>query len=145
MKLYDFLKEQKHDFDCWDSEYWDSEYYDCVVTVHYIEDSYGTFCAELYKYNTFCVELYKKVEVSNPKEFHGYKIDCKWSKLIEDNIHKFWNFSLDNWNSDSVAHYAENHDDFIIAWINELQYYVTGCVSEDFYDKLVQFVKTLKA
>lgn len=138
MKLYDFLKEHNHDVDCWDDKY-----YDCVVTICYIEDS---DIETQDSYDTFCVELYKKVEVSNPKEFltGGCEIDCKWAKLIEDNIDKFWNFSLDHWNSDSMEYYAENSTDFIIAWIEELNYYVAGYVSEDFYEVLLQFVRTLK-
>lgn len=143
MKLYDFLKEQKGSFDCWDPDY-DDCYDDCYVTVRYAENSDIKD-----SYDTFCEELYKKVEVLNPKEFHGCKINCKWSKLIEDNIHKFWDFSLCHWNRDTMAYYAENFAEesylFVIAWINELRYYIDGSVPQDFYNELTQFIKTLKA
>lgn len=126
MKLYDFMKISQNDYDTCDTVY------DTVVTVCYIdeedmEDSY----------DKFCIEMMKKVEL---EEQNDDILIVKWTELIQNNMEKFKEFARENW----IYDYEDDEDEFIYQWIKEIHYYLAGYVAEDFYDKLVELVETLK-
>ena len=125
MKLYDFMKMTKADYDAYDTVF------DAVVTVCFIEEDESND-----NYEKFCIELMKKVDV---EEINGDDIIVKWTELIQNNMEKFRAFAMRHW-----AFEYEDDDDFIYEWIKEIHYYIAGYVSESFYDTLVEFVKTLK-
>lgn len=127
MKLYDYLKLTEADYDTYDTVY------DAVVTVCFIEENESND-----NYEKFCIELMKKAEV---EKVNGDVIIAKWTELIQNNIEKFKIFAREHWAFD----YENDINEFIYQWINEIHYYMAGYVSEDFYDKLVEFVGTLKA
>jgi hypothetical protein len=58
-------------------------------------------------------------------------------------MEKFRKFTAENWYEN--CQYENDNDEFIYQWINEIHQYMAGNVSEDFYDELVKFVKTLEA
>ena len=123
MKLYEFLKVTQRDYDCYDTNY------DACVTVCYIDEVRD-------KYDKFCVELTKKVDVV--VQTSDTSLACDWSKLIADNYDVFKAFTIVNWARD-----YEDESEFIYQWIHELNVYVAGSVSEKFYNKLCQLIKTL--
>ena len=129
MKLYDFLKISQNDFDTCDTVY------DTGVTVCYIDEEDAED-----SYDKFCIELMKKVEV---EEQNGDILIVKWTELIQNNMEKFKEFTAENWYES--CQYEDDEDEFIYQWINEIHQYMAGNVSEDFYDKLVELVQTLKA
>lgn len=130
MKLYDIMKISQDDFDTYDTVY------DAEVTVCYIEEDETND-----NYDKFCIELMKKVEVKRIiPESH---LVVKWTELIQNNMEKFKEFTKENWYES--CQYEDDEDEFVYQWINEIHYYLAGYVSEDFYDKLVELVETLKA
>lgn len=129
MKLYDFLKISQNDFDTEDTIYC------AVVTVCYIDEEDAED-----SYDKFCIELMKKVEMEKQV---GDGLLVKWTELIQNNMEKFKKFTKENWYES--CQYEDDEDEFIYQWINEIHQYMAGNVSEDFYDKLVELVQTLKA
>ena len=129
MKLYDFLKISQNDFDTCDTVY------DTGVTVCYIDEEDAED-----SYDKFCIELMKKVEV---EEMNDDILIVKWTELIQNNMGKFKKFTAKNWYES--CQYEADEDEFIYQWINEIDSYLAGYVAESFYDKLVEFVQTLKA
>ena len=129
MKLYDFLKISQNDFDTCDTVY------DTGVTVCYIDEEDAED-----SYDKFCIELMKKVEV---EEQNDDILIVKWTELIQNNMEKFKKFTAKNWYES--CQYENDEDEFIYQWINEIDQYMAGNVSEKFYDELVEFVQTLKA
>lgn len=128
MKLYNVLKMSETDYDTYDTEY------DVCVTVCYIdegdvEDSY----------DKFCVQIMKKVEVIKIVPDSHLIVD--WSKLIKDNMENFKSFAKEHW----IFDYENDEDEFIYQWIKEINLYLAGYVSVDFYDNLIKFVDSLKA
>lgn len=128
MKLYDFLKISQNDFDTYDTVY------DTGVTVCYIDEEDAED-----SYDKFCIELMKKVEV---KEQNDDILIVKWTEFIQNNMDKFKKFTAENWYES--CQYEDDEDEFIYQWINEIDQYMAGNVSEDFYDELVKFVETLE-
>ena len=129
MKLYDLMKLSQCDYDTYDTVY------DAGVTVCHIneEDAKDS-------YDNFCIELMKKVEV---EEINGDCLVVKWTELITNNMEKFRRFTKKHWYGS--CQYEDDEDEFIYQWINELHNYLIGNVSEDFYDKLIEFMNDLKA
>lgn len=125
MKLYDFMKMSRADYDTYDT------IYDEGVTVCYIEEN-----AENDSYDKFCINIMKKVDI---EKINGDILIVNWTKLVKDNMEKFRAFSMRHW-----AFEYRDEDDFIYEWIKEIHYYMAGYVSEDFYDVLVEFVEELK-
>lgn len=130
MKLYDILKVAQNDYDTYDNEF------DATVTVGWIED--GLFGDDDKNYVDFCNGIYKKVEVVKFSFDDSFIVD--WSGLINRNMEKFKAFTKENWR----YQYEDDEDEFVYQWINEIQSYVSGYVSEDFYGVLVKFVETLE-
>ena len=128
MKLYDFMKLSEADWDTYDTVY------DACVTVCYIDEEDE---AED-NYYKFCTDIIKNVEV---EEQNGDILIVDWTKLIKDNMEKFKMFTEKHWRYT----YEDDEDEFIYQWINEINMYMAGYVSEDFYGVLVKFVETLKA
>ena len=128
MKLYDFMKISPNDFDTFDTVY------DADVTVCFIDEEDEARDS----YYKFCTELIKKVEVEKQ---NGDILMVKWTELIQNNMEKFKKFARENW----IYDYEDDEDEFIYQWIKEIHYYLAGYVDIDFYDKLVEFVETLKA
>lgn len=128
MKLYDVLKLTEKDFDTYD------KVYNGIVTVCYVKEN-----GKNDSYDTFCIELMKRVDVV--QAISDYELVVDWSKLIVDNMEKFRQFARVYW----VCQYKDDEDEFIYQWIKEFHLYLAGYVSEDFYDTLVEFVKTLEA
>lgn len=127
MTLFDFVRTTKRDWDVYDNVY------DAEVTVCYIDED-----KELY--DKFCNEIIKKVILI--RQISDYSLEAKWTKLIEDNMEKFREFTRMHWHDE--AQYEDDDDEFIYQWINEIHGYMAGCVSEDFYEVLVEFVKELE-
>ena len=126
MKLYDFMKISQNDYDTCDTVY------DTVVTVCYIDEEDMED-----NYDKFCIEMMKKVEL---EEQNDDILIVKWTELIQNNMEKFKEFARENW----IYDYEDDEDEFIYQWIKEIHYYLAGYVAEDFYDKLVELVETLK-
>lgn len=129
MKLYDYLKLTEKDYDTEDTLYC------ATVTVCYIEEN-----GKNDNYDKFCIELMKKAEIE--KVFDN-AILVKWTDLIQNNMDKFRKFTAENWYES--CQYENDDDEFIYQWINEINQYMAGNVSEDFYEKLVKLVETLEA
>lgn len=125
MKLYEFMKLSEADYDTYDTVY------DACVTVCYADE-------EADSYDRFCNEIMKKVEVT---EVHESCLIVDWSALISGNIDKFRKFTENHWKYT----YEDDEDELIYQWINEINAYMAGYVSEDFYSVLVKFVETLEA
>lgn len=129
MKLYEVMKMTENDWDTYDTEY------DACVTVCYIDEE----DEQTDNYYKFCTEIIKKVEVE--KIIPTSHIICGWAKLITDNMEKFKAFTEKYWRNQ----YEDDEEEFIYQWINEIQMYLAGYVSEDFYETLLKFVEDLKA
>lgn len=127
MKLYDFMKMSECDYDTYDTEY------DACVTVCCLDLE-----CEDESYDKFCNGIMKKVEVVHVGE---NTLTVDWSKLVKDNMEKFKAFTEKHWKYT----YEDDEDEFIYQWINEIQAYMAGYVSESFYDTLVKFVESLEA
>ena len=82
----------------------------------------------------------KKVEMEKQS---GDILIVNWTKLITENMEKFRAFTKEHWYAN--RQYKNSDDDFIYAWINEIHAQMAGCVSDDFYEILVEFVETLEA
>lgn len=128
MKLYDFIKLTEADYDTYDT------IYDNGVTVCFIDEE----DEERDSYDKFCVDIMKKVEMEKQ---NGDILIVNWTKLIQDNMEKFKSFTEKHWRYT----YEDDEDEFIYQWINEIQAYMAGYVSENFYGVLVEFVETLEA
>lgn len=126
MKLYEFMKLSAMDYDTYDTVY------DACVTVCYISEEDITD-----SYDKFCINIMKKVEV---EKLNGDILLVKWTKLIKDNMEKFKAFTEKHWK----YKYEDDEEELIYQWINEIHYYLAGYVSENFYDKLVEFVEALE-
>lgn len=123
MKLYEFLKVTQRDYDCYDTNY------DACVTICYVNEVKD-------KYDEFCVELTKKVDVI--VQTGDTSLVCDWSKFVADNYDVFKAFTIANWVQD-----YDDKAEFIYQWIQELNGYIAGSVSEKFYSKLCQLMKVL--
>ena len=124
MTLYDYMKLHEDDFDTYDTKY-------CAdVTVCYIDEEYD-------EYDKFCNGIIKKVNVVKA---NGDTLTVNWSELIERNIVKFKAFTSKYWK----YKYEDDIDEFVYQWINEIQMYMAGYVSEGFYAILNKFVDSLE-
>ena len=130
MKLFDFMKFTKGDYDTYDTVY------DAEVTVCWIDED-----DENCNYDKFCINIIKKVEVDEQNCSSG-NLTVKWTELITNNMEKFREFTRMHWNDD--CQYEDDDDEFIYQWITEINNYMAGCVSEDFYGVLVKFVEELE-
>lgn len=126
IKLYDYINMAENDFDTYDAKY------DAVVTVCHIYE-------ENDEYDKFCNNIIKKVNVV---KINGDALTVDWSELIERNIIKFRMFTEEHWYDN--CQYEDDEDEFIYQWINEIQQYMAGNVSMDFYSKLNKFVDSLQ-
>lgn len=127
MTLFDFIKIAERDFDVYD------DVFDAEVTVCHIEENkHNDF------YDKFCIGIIKKVNLVN--QTSEYTLVAKWTKLIQDNMDKFREFTNKHWNKK----YKNDEEEFIYQWINEIHLYMAGYVSEDFYETLVEFVDSLE-
>lgn len=123
--LYDFLNITQRDFDTYDTEY------DTSITVCYIDKEHDN-------YDKFCNAIIKKANVVKQTDDAILIVD--WSKLIKDNLDKFKEFTKNYWGNQ----YEDDIDEFIYQWINEINLYMAGYVSNDFYELLVRFVDVLE-
>ena len=125
MTLYEFMKMSECDYDTYDVDF------DAVVTVCLpYEDN------DLDAYDKFCFEIIKKVDVVKITDT-GLIVD--WSGFIKRNIEQLRDFADEYW----YNNYADDDDEFIYQWINEVHAYLAGYVSGDIYKKLVELVETL--
>ena len=126
MTLHEFIRLQENDFDTYDTEY------DACVTVCYsdVEEH------EMDDYEWFCNEIVKKVNVV---KVNNLSLSVNWSELIQRNMEKFKEFTNKYWKYT----YEDDIDEFIYQWINEINLYLAGYVSESFYKTLNKFVETL--
>lgn len=122
MKLLNLLITAGRDFDVYDTTF------DTCVTCCSIDFPQSD-------YDWFCTELYRKVDVESAEE---YTAVASWSGLICRNKEKFRIFSQRFWRNQ-----YEDDDDFVYQWVKELHAYISGCVPEDFYTTLLEFVRTL--
>ena len=125
MTLYEFMKMSECDYDTHDVDF------DAVVTVCLPDED-----DDLDVYDKFCFEIIKKVDVVKVTDT-GLIVD--WSGFIKRNIEQLREFTDEYW----YNNYADDDDEFIYQWINEIHAYLAGYVSEDIYEKLVKLVETL--
>lgn len=125
MTLYNYIMMAENDFDTYDTEY------DAEVTVCHIGNEYD-------EYDKFCNNIIRKVDVV---KVYSNSLVVNWCELIKRNMDKFKKFTAENWYAD--CQYDNDEDEFIYQWINEIHAYMAGCVSEDFYFKLNNFVDKL--
>lgn len=124
--LYDYLRMSENDFDTYDTEY------DAGVTVCYIDK-------ESDEYDKFCNGIIKKVNVV---KINDNILIVDWCKLIERNMDKFKEFTAEYWLES--CQYEDDIDDFVYQWIDEIDKYMAGYVSMDFYSVLNEFVDSLE-
>lgn len=124
--LYDYINMAENDFDTCDTKY------DALVTVCHIYD-------EEDEYDKFCNGIIKKVNVV---KINGDILTVNWSELIERNIIKFRMFTAEHWYKN--CQYEDDEDEFVYQWINEINQYMAGYVSMDFYSTLNKFVDSLQ-
>lgn len=124
--LYDFLNITQKDFDTYDTEY------NASVTVCYLGKS------EHDEYDEFCNAIMKKVNVI--KQTNDISLIVNWNDLITNNMEKFKTFAKEHW----VMQYENDIDEFIYQWIKEIDLYMAGNVSMNFYKILNKFVNTLE-
>jgi hypothetical protein len=125
MTLYEFMKMSECDYDTYDVDF------DAIVTVCLPDED-----DDLDAYGKFCFAIIKKVnvvEVTNT----GLIVD--WSGFVKRNIEQLREFTDEYW----YNNYADDEDEFVYQWINEIHAYLAGYVSEDIYEKLVKLVETL--
>lgn len=127
MTLYEFLEATKSDYDVCDTEYY------ALVTVCY---GYG----ESDDYNKFCGEIIKKVDFVS--QINNITLTANWSGMIEKNLDKFRAFTKEHWRDD--CQYEDDDDELVYQWIIEIDRYMAGFVSEDFYTDLLALAKTLE-
>lgn len=125
MTLYEFMKMSECDYDTYDVDF------DAVVTVCLPDED-----DDLDAYGKFCFEIIKKVDVVKVADT-GLIVD--WSGFIKRNIEQLREFADEYW----YNNYADDDDEFIYQWINEIHAYLAGYVSENIYEKLVELVETL--
>lgn len=125
MTLYEFMKMSECDYDTYDVDF------DAIVTVCLPDED-----DNLDAYGKFCFEVIKKVDVVKVTDT-GLVVD--WSGFIKRNIEQLREFTDEYW----YNNYADDEDEFIYQWINEIHAYLAGYVSEDIYEKLVELVETL--
>ena len=125
INLYDLLVISDSDCDTYDTDY------DACITCCSIDDDPGDF------YEKFYHEMCKKVDVV---EANGNDIVVNWCELIERNFSKFKAFTKEHWKYT----YEDNDDELIYQWLNEINLYFAGYVSEDFYETLYNFALTLE-
>jgi hypothetical protein len=119
------MKMAECDYDTYDVDF------DAIVTVCLPDED-----DNLDAYGKFCFEIIKKVDVVRVTD-NGLIVD--WSRFIKRNIEQLREFTDEYW----YNNYADDEDEFIYQWINEIHAYLAGYVSEDFYEKLVELVETL--
>lgn len=124
--LYDYLKMSENDFDTCDTKY------DTGVTVCYIDE-------EADDYDKFCNGIIKKVNVT---KINGDFLIVNWNELIERKMDKFKKFTAEHWYES--CQYEDDIDEFVYQWINEIDQYMAGNVSIDFYSVLNKFVESLE-
>lgn len=132
MKLFEFINTTQKDFDTYD------DVYDTSVTVCFIEDDYDEG-DEFHNYDKFCNDIIKLVEVV--KQTGDCILIVKWTDLIKRNMEKFKAFTKKYWHD--TCQYEDDEDEFIYQWITEIDNYMAGNVSLNFYKTLVEFVGTL--
>lgn len=122
------MKLTEADYDTYDTVY------DACVTICYIDEEDEARD----NYYKFCADIMKKAEMEKQ---NGDILIVNWTKLIQDNMEKFKAFTEKHWRYT----YEDDEDEFIYQWINEIQAYMAGYVSESFYGVLVRFVDELEA
>ena len=125
MTLYEFMKMSECDYDTYDVDF------DAIVTVCLPDED-----DNLDVYEKFCFEIINKVDVVKVTDT-GLIVD--WSGFIKRNIKQLREFTDEYW----YNNYADDDNEFVYQWINELHAYLAGYVSEDIYEKLVKLVETL--
>ncbi len=126
MTLYEYLEKKKNDYDTYDTVY------NAEVTVCYSDE-------EEDDYDKFCNGIIKKVNVVDVDNDNCLVVN--WNNLIRRNMKKFREFSAEYWRED--CQYKDDDVEFIYQWINEIHYYMAGCVDEDFYSKLNSLLDSL--
>lgn len=115
--LYDIVQNSECDYDTYDTVY------DAVITVCWIEK-------ESDYYDKFCNGIIKFVDVI---KYGNDTLTCNWSDMIERNIKVFRDFADKYWGYS----YEDDDDEFIYQWLEELDAYMAGYVSEDIYRDFV--------
>lgn len=122
MTLYDFVRVANNDYDTYD------DVYDAIVTVCAFDEEDEK--SDEY-YEKFRIGIMKFVEVIRGTADKG--LLCKWSDFIQRNIEVFREFTELYWYNQ-----YEDEDDFIYEWINELDNWSAGALSESMYKEFVE-------
>ncbi|WP_295094602.1 hypothetical protein [Ruminococcus sp.] len=122
MKLYDFITQEKTDFDTYDTVF------DVCVTVcepyEYDEGEEKEY------YDIFNELIMKNVEVE--EKTGECTCVCKWSDFINKNIETFRKAADELW-----ERIPKTDDDLIYEWIKEIHAWMAGYVSESIYKEFV--------
>lgn len=135
MTLYEFLKMEKADFDTYDTVF-DAGVTVCCPTEFFINGK-GKYTEDKW-YDEFYNFILKHVIVV---EKTG---DCvctaNWTKFITDNLEVFKEATKDTWCEDWIFKYngEPDDDDLTYEWINEIENYLAGYVSENEYKKFME-------
>lgn len=122
MTLYEFITLEKADFDTFDTVY-DT----CVTVCEPYEYEEGE---EKEYYDIFSDIIIQKVEVE--EKTGECTCLCKWSDFIKKNIATFRKAADELWMRTPKA-----DEDLIYEWINEINSWLAGYVSENTYKKFV--------
>ena len=119
MTLYDFLKLVKADFDTYDTVF------DIEVTACEPYESSQENMEWYDKYYNFILKHVEFVEKTGE-----YSCVANWYKFIKDNMETFRECANDMWKEGTVP---DDEDDFIYEWIEEINGWLAGYVSENEY------------
>jgi hypothetical protein len=124
MTVFEFLKISPYDYDVAD------EVFDATITVCESTEKYEKALSDYRNngdpeyYYLFIAMFLNKVELTRGGDYPV----ANFYGFIEKNIEVFRKFSNEHW-----WYTPEDDDDLIYEWIHELDNYLAGAVSEDFY------------
>lgn len=128
MTLYDFIKVANNDYDTYDNVF------DGVITVCSFDEEdeqSGDY------YEKFRIGIMRFVEVVDNSATH-WGIVCKWTDMIKQNLRIFGEFAEKYWHENTYEAVKDDEDDFIYEWIEELQNWQAGALSESMYKEFVE-------
>lgn len=127
MKLYDYMKLTQRDYDVYD------DVYDTCVVCCWIDEDEANTPDEM-----FSIKLMKMVDIVVGSE-NGCQLTAKWSALIDQYVDLFRCFADKHWYET-----PDDDDDLKYEWVREIDAYMAGCVSEDFYPVLIELLEEIE-
>lgn len=124
MTLYDFLKQEDTDFDSYDTVF-DIEVTVCVP--YHSEDSNYEY------YDKFCDFILKCI--SGVEKISDCECRANWYSFVAINLEVFKEIANDMWREGSIP---DDDDDLIYEWIEEINGWIAGGVSENEYKHFME-------